>query len=663
MFNPVLPTESSWTAYPEKTFPHLGWCDRQSDRVTGLFIRAWKRRFNRQEQFMKAVREQGTTFSGIGTERIRDVTQDIRQQLREHGFLPELLAKAFALIREVSKVTLGQPHYDVQMMGGRVLLEGMVAQMETGEGKTLTATLPACTAALAGLPVHVITVNDYLAVRDAKWMSPIYEAMGLRVGVIQQGLTPDARRAAYGCDVTYCTNKELAFDYLKDRIVLGRLPNRIQLQIERLAEGGSRQERLLLRGLHFGIVDEADSVLIDEARTPLIISGPARDRTEQQVYEQALTLAGQLNPELDFVINERERTVKLTHEGARHLEEIGQVRGGVWKSRQRREEFVQQALSAQYLFHRDRHYLIKEGKIQIVDEFTGRIMKDRSWERGLHQMIEMKENCELGARQDPLARITYQRFFRRYLRLAGMTGTASEVAKELWAVYRLSVVSIATNRPVKRKAFSPRIYRSEQDKWNAVLERVQALHQQQRPVLVGTRSVQASEHLSRMLAHASLPHRVLNARQDEVEAQIIQEAGQASQITVATNMAGRGTDIHLGPGVRELGGLHVIGTEVQEARRIDRQLFGRCGRQGDPGSYQVIASLEDELMQVYGPGLVRWSIIRWRGTSEGFLRIFGRLCFWSAQRSAERHHSKIRRDVLKADENLETTLAFAGSLE
>jgi preprotein translocase subunit SecA len=573
------------------------------------------------------------------------------------------VARAFALVREAAERTVGLRHFDVQLIGGWILLGGMVAEMDAGEGKTLVATLPACTAALGGIPVHVITVNDYLATRDAAWMGPIYQALGLTVGVITHGMPHDARRAAYACDVTYATNKEVAFDYLRDRIVLGGRPSRIHLQLEQLYGEGARVHRLLHRGLHYAIVDEADSVLIDEARTPLIISGGTGDSREQKVFQGVLRLADRLEPGRDFVIEERDRAVRLTEAGQAHLEELAAPLGGVWAGRLWREELVRQALVAQRLFVRDKHYLVRDGKVQIIDEFTGRVMADRSWEHGLHQLIEAKESCAPTRPHDPLARISYQRFFRRYLHLAGMTGTAREVSGELWSVYGLAVVRVPPNRPSRRRGLPDRIYPTAAEKWTAVVERIKALHRDGRPVLVGTRSVAASEHLSRLLAAEGLPHQLLNARQDREEATIVAQAGEPGRITVATNMAGRGTDIRLAPAVAELGGLHVVATERHEAHRIDRQLFGRCGRQGDPGSYEAIVSLEDELPAVHSGGLWRRFALAMARPGHPVPRWTGTRDVRRAQQGAERLHSRMRRDLLKMDEQLESALAFSGRRE
>jgi preprotein translocase subunit SecA len=644
----ALPVPTTRGVYPERVDARPGWLDRAAARVSGAAARA-RARWRRWERIVEDVSALEHADRALSDAELRAAASALRPGLRRSGFRRDLVAQAFALAREAAARTIGLRHFDVQLIGGWVLLGGMVAEMETGEGKTLVATLPATTAALAGLPVHIVTVNDYLASRDAEWMRAAYEALGLTVGVIVHGLSPAERRAAYACDVTYCTNKEVAFDYLRDRIVLGHRPRRVELLLDRLANDVSRAGRLVHRGLHYAIVDEADSVLVDEARTPLIISGTSSDHLERQVYEQALGLAAQLVVGRDFVLEQRERGVRFTRAGEARLETFGRSLDGLWCGRQRREDLVRQALTAVHLVVRDKHYLVRDGKVLIVDEYTGRVMEGRSWEHGLHQVIEAKEGVPTTGRNDPLARITYQRFFRRYLRLAGMTGTARELAGELWSVYGLTVVRVPTNRPVIRRSLGTRAFPAAPAKWDAVVRRVREVHAEGRPVLVGTRSVAASEHLSALLARAGLAHQVLNARQDAGEAEVVAHAGERSRITVATNMAGRGTDIRLGPGVAELGGLHVIATELHEARRIDRQLFGRCGRQGDRGTYEAILSLEDELLVVHGSGLGR--------------RLGGVRAVRRAQRAAERLHARTRRDLLKLEEQMDSALAFSGGLE
>jgi preprotein translocase subunit SecA len=660
MSSGVLPLHIGGLAYAERSSAPAGKLDEWVARVVAPVARRLHTRLGPGKEFLAAVTAEGRDVTRLSDMDLRQAAQTLRPTIMRQGFTAATVTRGFALVREAAHRTIGQRHFDVQLLGGRLLLKNVVAEMDTGEGKTLTATLPACMTALAGSPVHIVTVNDYLAARDAEEMGPIYRALGLRVGVIVQGMTPEARRAAYACDVTYCTNKELVFDYLKDRLAVAGHADSLHLEVQRLADAGTTAGRLLLRGLHYAIVDEADSVLVDEARTPLIIAGYGNDQYERRIYEQALEAARHLQHGHDFHMDPRERTVRLLPEGQDEARRRTEAFGGLWKGRRRREEFIRQALTALHLFQRDKHYLVQSEKVQIIDEYTGRVMPDRAWERGLHQMIEVKEGCPLGRRQETLARISYQRFFRRYLGLAGMTGTAREVAGELWAVYRLGVVRVPRNRNARRRNQGERVFATASDRWNAVVQTIVQIHSQGRPVLVGTRSVAASEHLSGLLTKASLPHRVLNARQDREEAEIIAEAGRPERITVATNMAGRGTDIKLAPIVAGNGGLHVIATERHDARRIDRQLYGRCGRQGDPGSYEALISLDDELITAHAGSL-------WRFIAHVFLFLRvtwpARVAFRRAQRSAERMHAKARQAVLKADEQFETTLAFAGKLE
>jgi preprotein translocase subunit SecA len=650
--------------YPERQEPKLGMLDRTAKEIGGLLARRFHPSQVRFQWIVEAVSRHGSSLAGLSDAEILQESRSIRLKLRREGCTQELTAKAFAMVREVSRRTLHMSHLDVQLIGGLVLLNRMVAEMETGEGKTLTATLPACTLALAGVPVHIVTVNDYLAGRDAEWMGPIYRGLGLTVGTAVHGMQPDAKRQAYRSDVTYCTNKELTFDYLRDRIVLWDRPGPLRLQVERLYGEESRIPKLLLRGLHFALVDEADSVLIDEARTPLIISSEGSELYHAGVYQKAIGFAQGLAVGDDYAVSENDRTVEISQK----------CRGRIWKepwldvgvsiNEEQREELIRQALVALHLFDRDKHYLIKDGKIQIIDEYTGRLMEDRSWERGLHQLIELKEGCKPTVRKETRARISYQRFFRRYLGLAGMTGTAREVSGELWSIYGLKVVTIPTHRPMKRTYLPDRVYSDAERKWKAVVKKVAEVHGEGRPVLVGTRSVEASEKLSAMLEESDLSHRVLNARQDKEEAEIIAQAGQLGQITVATNMAGRGTDIKLGDGIREIGGLYVIATERHESRRIDRQLFGRSGRQGDPGTSEAFVSLEDDLIKTYVGKALLWLGARAVGRGRGAVtRGVGKWLCWKCQGSAERLNARMRRDLLRMDEQLSESLAFTGRTE
>jgi preprotein translocase subunit SecA len=649
--------------HPERREHHPGTLDSAARMLVGGLVRTYLSRRSRVRGIARRVDRFGPTMARLSDLELRDVGRELSVVLRREGFRTQSVARAFALIREVAERTVGMRHFHTQLTGGWVLLKGMVAEMETGEGKTLTATLAAGTAALAGIPVHVVTVNDYLTGRDAESMGPIYRALGLSVGCITHDVGPEARRAAYECDITYCTNKEIAFDYLRDRIKLKDREHPLRLQAEYLHGNEARVRRLLLRGLHFAIIDEADSILIDEARTPLLISKSVGQEDEQRFLNQAMELAGCLEEGIDYRIDRASRKIELTDRGKHRITELARPLGPLWMGTIRREEVTRKALTALNLFHRDNHYLVSHGKVQIVDEFTGRVMPDRSWEQGLHQLIEIKEGCEVTRERQTIAQMSYQRFFRRYFRLAGMTGTAREMRKELWSVYGLPVMRIPTYRPMKRIGYSDQIFSSMDAKWHAVVERVHQLHEKGRPVLVGTRSVAASEHMSLLLGELGMEHQVLNAKQDKEEAAIIARAGESGCVTIATNMAGRGTDIRLGPGVIEKGGLHVILTERHEAARIDRQLAGRCGRLGDPGTYEAILSLEDPLLEGGRAGLLgmlaRWAL--WFGSAVG--TIPGKWAIRFAQKKMEYLHARMRRELLKLDKQRGDMLSFSGRPE
>lgn len=646
--------------FPERPDPGDSWQVQLEAALTGLpmSLRHWLgqpliKRFIRKVNGMEPV------LRSLEDEALQARAKELRLQLHRSGLRDHLLACSFALIRETARRQLGLRHYDVQLCGGYAMLKGMVAEMDTGEGKTLAATLAVATAALAGIPVHVVTVNDYLAQRDAGMMEPLYRALGLGVGLIVHGLQPAERRAAYACDITYASNKEIAFDYLRDRLALGNQPQNLALKLSKLQGGPERTDRVVMRGLHFAVVDEADSVLIDEARTPLIISRETDAASEQRWAEDTLQLAGELENGRDYRIRKEERRVELTREGRENLTGLCEIRGGIWLSRIRREESLRQALTALHLFHRGDHYLVQDGKVQIIDEYTGRIMADRSWSEGLHQLVEAKEGCKVTSRKVPVARMTYQRFFRRYQRLAGMTGTAREVAREFWSVYRLPVVRIPTNRPCRRQRYPARICMTADEKWQAIVSRTAELRRQGRPVLIGTRSVTTAETISQCLSGAGIEHVVLSAAQDRSEAQIIADAGLPGRVTVATNMAGRGVDIRLGDGMIELGGLHVILSERHDARRIDRQLEGRSGRQGDPGSTEAMLSLEDPLLELARSGVLT-GLAKPGGAIGYWFRL---LLFHHAQRRAERVHSRARHELMRMDRKRGSLLAFSGRME
>ena len=657
-----------WRGVRSRREPYAMRTDDEESRIDRFLLEraaAMRMTLRRQprgsHRIVAAVEAAGVSLVGLDDAGLRASADRLRARLARVAAGFESVAEGFALVREAAGRKLGMRHFPVQLIGGWTMLLGRVAEMNTGEGKTLTATLPAAFAALAGLPVHVVTVNDYLAQRDAEIMGPVYAALGISVGVAQHGQSPEERGAAYMADVTYCTNKELAFDFLRDQIVLDGETSHARLELERLLGNGDRLGRLLLRGLHFAIVDEVDSVLIDEARTPLIISATEDGAAEAAVFGAALDIARTLDPEADYTIDQTTRQVRLTEAGKARLPHLASALPGAWRSTRGREELAVQGLSALHLFERDRHYIVAEDKVQIVDEFTGRVMADRNWERGLHQMIEIKEGCEPTGRRRTQARVTYQRFFRRYLVLCGMSGTAAEVAPELWSVYRLRVDRIATNRPIRRVDRGIRMLRDAEARWQAVLEVTAREHAAGRPVLIGTRSVAASERLGALLAQAGIAHRVLNARFDKEEAGIIAEAGKPGAVTVATNMAGRGTDILLGPGIADAGGLHVILTEYHESARIDRQLFGRCGRQGDNGSCEAIVALDDELFNLHAPRARAGGAYAERGAAVAPRRAAGRR--GRAQAAAEEAGVRIRRATFDADRQLDQTLGFAGGLK
>jgi preprotein translocase subunit SecA len=598
-------------------------------------------------------------FSGLAgqsDEELSRAARALRGPLLRHGFQPELVCESFALVAETMMRRLGMRPYPVQLTGAYALLKGMFIEMQTGEGKTLTGAIAAATAALAGNCVHVITVNDYLAARDAEHLKPVYEALGLTVGVIQHGQDHAARRAAYSCDVTYVVNKEVAFDYLRDGLAPGARRTRAGRLVDRL--GGTDADAMLLRGLRFAIVDEADSVLIDEARTPLIISGLDNDLSEVSIYQTALDYAGRLERASDFAISLTDRRVMLTPAGSERLRSLTAGLGGIWRARRAREELVVHALSALHLYRSDQQYVVVGGKVMIIDEYTGRIAEGRTWQHGLHQLIEVKEKCEITPRNRTATSVTYQRFFRRYLHLSGMSGTLAEVAAELRAVYGIPVARIPTHRPERRTSRGVRVFRTVDQKWAAVAASVSRLVAAGRPVLIGTRSIATSLLLSGLLRTAGVEHAVLNAHHDREEADIIARAGEPGRVTIATNMAGRGTDIKLGAGVPDLGGLHVILTEFHESARIDRQLIGRCGRQGDPGSYEVAASLEDELMAVFGGHLNRLSAA-WSDRQGVLPASLARALRWYAQSRAQRLHRRVRMHTLRLQDSRDASLAFA----
>jgi preprotein translocase subunit SecA len=577
--------------------------------------------------------------------------EKIKRRLRnlKNTIFVDILPEAFAVVREASKRVIKMRHFDVQMMGGIVLHQGKIAEMATGEGKTLVATLPVYLNALTGEGVHVITVNDYLAKRDREWMGPVYEFLGLTVGVIQHDMDQKARQEAYGSDVTYGTNNEFGFDYLRDNMVV-------------------RKEDMVQRPLNYAIVDEVDSILIDESRTPLIISGPAEESTDKyyRVNKIIPRLKGKkitdkdeidakykgldIEKGIDYVVNEKNHTVSLTEEGIKHCQELLGVDNLYDDIQSEWAHHINQAIRAHALYQNEVDYVVKDGEVIIVDEFTGRLMPGRRWSDGLHQAVEAKENVKIERENQTLATITFQNYFRMYRKLSGMTGTAETEAIEFSKIYNLDVAVMPTNRPMKRGNYPDVIYKTEREKFGAVCKEIAELYKAGRPVLVGTISIEKSEQLSNFLKRMGIPHHVLNAKYHEMEAQIIIKAGQKYAITIATNMAGRGTDIVLGDEVSSLGGLHVLGTERHEARRIDNQLRGRSGRQGDPGSSRFYLSLEDDLMRIFGSDKIK-TVMDKLGMEEGqdIQHPFITRAIETAQKRVEAHNFEIRKHLLEYD--------------
>ena len=625
--------------------------------LVGRFVPRYQRLVRRTERILSLE----DSFSQMTDSKLGQLAAQLREIFRCGRDKPADIELAFALVREVAFRKIGQKPFPVQVTGALALESGYIAEMATGEGKTLTSTMYVTVAGWRGHGCHVVTVNDYLAKRDAEWMGKIYRFCGLTVAYIEQHTLPAQRKAAYMADITYCTNKEVAADFLRDRIALGRLRGLSSALVARMAGSDKRiTDRLIQRGLKCAVIDEADSVLIDESVTPLIISGHAPNPEQIESYQQAAVIAGQMESEIDYRIDHRYRDIELTEQGKDHLYKLTGDLGGLWKGNRRSLEIVNQALTAKELYQRDQHYVIDKGKVVIVDEFTGRLMPDRTWRDGLHQAVEAKETLKVNPPKDTYARISFQRFFRMYQKLSGMTGTAAEAAAEFWQIYHLPVVTIPTNRPCIRKNLPNIILSNKSAKWTRIVQEISDIHASGRPILIGTRSVLASEHLSQLLKAAKLDHQVLNAVHHRQEAQIVAQAGQPGRITVATNMAGRGTDIKLGRGVAELGGLHVIAAEPNESARIDRQLFGRGARQGDPGSAQGIFSLEDEIVSRYAKSAAAYLKKRYSYSNKDITSTLVRGVFRLAQSRAERLAMRRRKTVLRTDNWLDEQLGFAG---
>ena len=571
----------------------------------------------------------GPEMEKLSDEELKQKTFEFKDRYAKGESLDDMLPEAFAVCREASTRVLGMKHYREQLIGGTVLHQGRIAEMKTGEGKTLVATLPVYLNAIAGKGVHVITVNDYLATRDKEWMGQLYEFLGLTTGVIVHGLTNDQRREAYNADITYGTNNEFGFDYLRDNMVIYK-------------------EERVQRPLHYCIVDEVDSILIDEARTPLIISGAGSKSTD--LYKIADFFVKKLREEEDYTIDEKAHAAMLTDKGVAEAEKAFGIENYADANNMELQHHITQALKANYVMKRDKDYMVKDDEIAIVDEFTGRLMEGRRYSDGLHQAIEAKEGVKVQRESKTLATITFQNYFRMYTKLAGMTGTALTEETEFREIYGLDVVVIPTHRPVQREDHSDLVFKTAKGKYDAIVEEIIETHKTGQPVLVGTTSIEKSEYLSSLLKKKGVPHKVLNARYHEQEAEIVSHAGELGNITIATNMAGRGTDIKLGEGVLEVGGLKIIGTERHESRRIDNQLRGRAGRQGDPGVSRFFVSIEDEIIKLYGGAAIEKVGKKLKPDKYGAIssKKLSR-AIENAQKGIEGKNFEQRKDVLKYD--------------
>ena len=561
---------------------------------------------------------------------LKGKTQEFKSRILEGASLDDILPEAFAVVREASWRTLEMRHFDAQMIGGIVLHEGKIAEMKTGEGKTLMATLPVYLNALEGKGVHVVTVNDYLATRDSEWMGTVYKFLGLSVGMVYHDIPEEERKDAYNCDVLYGTNNEFGFDYLRDNMKFSK-------------------DQMVQRDLNFGIIDEVDNILIDEARTPLIISGPAEESTDK--YYKVNKLVPSLKKEEHYSIDEKARTASLTEEGIAKMEKDLNIENLYDPANIETLHCLNQAVKAHGIFKNEVDYVVRDGEVIIIDEFTGRMMNGRRYSDGLHQALEAKEGVNIENENQTLASITFQNYFRMYNKLAGMTGTADTEAEEFMSIYKLEVVVVPTNRPMIREDHPDVIYRTEKEKFNAVIEEIRELNEISRPVLVGTISIEKSELLSKKLKKYGIKHNVLNAKHHEKEAEIISQAGQPNAVTIATNMAGRGTDIVLGEGIPELGGLHILGTERHESRRIDNQLRGRSGRQGDKGSSRFFLCLEDDLLRIFGSDKIS-PLMERLGMENGqpIEHSMVSKAVANAQKKVEAHNFDIRKHVLEYDD-------------
>lgn len=605
----------------------------------------------RYQAFLQAVHLLASQYQPLTTADFEAQLNAVRAQFSMHGLTETTLTQCFALVKVACQASLGLNPYDTQLLAARILVDGHLAEMATGEGKSLAMGLGAAVMAIAGAPVHLITANDYLVNRDAMQLLPLYQHLGLSVGMVTQAHDTQARKQAYARDITYVTAKELTFDYLRDQAMGGAENTALQQHIAHLS--GQKSQRIL-RGLCVALIDEADSILLDEARVPLILSRSVLQNDQLSYHSKAMELASRLSVEQDFTLHSAQLKASLTAQGSQKIADFSLHLSQLLHNRMHREETICQALAAQYLYHRDQHYLVHQNKIHIIDEITGRLAVGRVWSQGLHQMIELKEGCQTSAQTVTLSQITYQRFFQRYLRLAGMSGTLHEDRIELYKMYDLRLIKVPLRTPSQRKILPTRLYANQTMLWQYVIKQVRALQAQGRPVLIGTNSVNDSEQLSWQLTQAQITHQVLNARQDQHEAKLIAQAGQIGQVTVSTNMAGRGTDIHLAPEVITQGGLHVICVQHNVSKRIDRQLLGRAARQGLPGSVETVLALDQTLMQnYYSARLLSWLSQRINKNKAGVWlspQCLVNLCIRLPQSFAEAEQRAQRFAMLKQDQ-------------
>ncbi len=585
----------------------------------------------------------------LDDEQIRKRSLSLRYRAKSGQSLNSLLVEGYALVREAARRTINMRHFDVQMLGGIAMFHRSIVEMQTGEGKTLAATLPLYLHGLVGRGCHLATVNDYLARRDAQWMGPVYKLLGMSVGVVETQMPQPQRRKAYACDVTYGTAKEFGFDFLRDRLLLRRIgEGQTDLLGGMLGKGpAAADENPVQREPHFALVDEADSILIDEARTPLIISAmpTEEERLAVECYKWSASVIKEFVEDEDYEYDHEKKSVELTREGRLKVRRLSKPEPLDTVGMVNIYQYIERAILVDREYHLDRQYVVRDGEIVIVDEFTGRLAEGRKWRDGIHQAVEAKQGVEVTVATGQAARITIQDFFLRYENLAGMTGTAMGSARELRRIYRCHVLPIPTNRPAIRRRWPDRVFSNAEKKWAAVVDEVRRLHAEGRPVLIGTRSIDKSEHLSKLLDAAGIEHQVLNANHIAAEADIVARAGGRQKVTVSTNMAGRGTDIKLGDGIAELGGLHVVCTEMHDAGRIDRQLIGRCGRQGDPGTFRQYLALDDDLLLTgLGPEKSRKLKQLGEESADSFDRL-GRL-FRKAQRKVEHRHFRQRKTLM-----------------